>query len=786
MDKRSRLKIYVLAVLCTVLYVNAYAQSVTLQNFPLTQVRLLNSPFLAAEQTDMNYMSKLDPDRLLAPFLREAGLKPKAESYGNWENTGLDGHTAGHYLTALAQMYASSGELKWKQRLDYMVSELKRCQDNRTDGYVGGVPGGPEMWAQVKNGDFTLFRKKWVPWYNMHKLYAGLRDAYLIGGNAQAKLVLIKLTDWAYQEVADLGEPQMQNMLDTEQGGMNEVFADVADITGNTKYLVLAKKFSHQAILQPLEKGEDKLNGLHANTQIPKVIGFERIAELDHDKNYDDAARFFWQTVVNNRTISIGGNSVREHFNPAGDFSSMIESEQGPETCNSYNMLKLTKLLFLTKPDGKYMDYYERTLYNHILSSQHPGKDGGFVYFTPIRPQHYRVYSQPDDGFWCCVGTGMENHGKYGEMIYSRFNNDLYVNLFIASVLNWKEKGITLTQKNNFPFEAQTELQLKLNQPKTFKLYIRQPGWVKDGEFKVLVNGKAIKAVSDSNGYVAVSRHWLSNDKITVMLPMQNRLEHLPDNSQWVSVLHGPIVLAAATDHNQLNGLMADDGRFGHVASGPLYELDKAPMLVDNGKDISTELQPVKNEALTYHFANMIAQPEYKNLELKPFFEVHDARYMLYWPTAKPGEESKREKELAESDVRTMTLSQRTIDQIAPGEQQPESDHFMEADDSKTGIFKDRHWRSASGSFSYKLKLIPIAKAIQITYYGLDKDGEFDIYLNDQKLAHVILNGEQGDKYFTANYNIPDQTKKQGNATIKFIATKGHTTGNIYDVRVLK
>ncbi|PLW90918.1 MAG: glycosyl hydrolase, partial [Mucilaginibacter sp.] len=263
-----------------------------MQAFPLSDVRLLKSPFLAAEQTDMSYMLKLDPDRLLAPFLREAGLKPKAKSYGNWENEGLDGHTAGHYLTALAQMYAATGKPVFKNRLDYMVSELKRCQDNNKDGYVGGVPGSMEMWAKLKNGDFSLFDKKWVPWYNLHKLFAGLRDAYLIGGNIQAKEVLVKFTDWAADETSGLTEQQMQSMLNTEHGGMNEVFADVAMITGEKKYLALAKRFDHQAILTPLEKREDKLNGLHANTQIPKVIGFERIAELNNDKQLDNAARF--------------------------------------------------------------------------------------------------------------------------------------------------------------------------------------------------------------------------------------------------------------------------------------------------------------------------------------------------------------------------------------------------------------------------------------------------------------------------------------------------------------
>lgn len=775
----------IIALLTLVYVLPANAQT-TLQAFPLTQVRLLNSPFLSAEETDMNYMFKLNPDRLLAPFLREAGLKPKAQSYGNWENSGLDGHTAGHYLTALAQMYASTSDLKWKQRLDYMVTELKRCQDNRNDGYVGGIPGGPEMWAQVKTGDLTLFHKKWVPWYNMHKLYAGLRDAYLIAGNTEAKDILIKLSDWCDQEVAGLTEEQMQKMLATEHGGMNEVLADVAAITGNDKYLKLAIRFSHQAILLPLESQVDKLDGLHANTQIPKIIGFERIAQLDHDKKYDDAARFFWKTVVDNRSISIGGNSVREHFNPAKDFTTMVESEQGPESCNSYNMLKLTKQLFLTKPDAAYMDYYERTLYNHILSTERPGKDGGFVYFTPIRPQHYRVYSQPDEGFWCCVGTGMENHGKYGEMIYAHGSNDIYVNLFIASVLNWKEKGITLTQTNNFPFEERTELQLKLRQPKTFRLYIRKPKWVKNDGFKIMVNGRPVTAVKDSSSYVAISRRWASNDKISISLPMTDRMEQLPDHSSWVSILHGPIVLAAATSKQDLKGLMADDSRLGHIASGPLYPLNNAPLLVDKGESVNDELRPVSNEPLTYRLTDMIYQPEYKDLILKPFFEIHDTRYVLYWPIAKQGEEKQLQNKLGDNDRLLMSLAQRTIDQVSPGEQQSESDHFMDAENSNTGILNNRHWRSATGYFSYKMKMNLAAKILQVTYYGGNKGREFDIYTNGQRLAHVALDGTKGNRFFTVDYTIPEQLRQEKNVTVKFVATNGAATADVFNLLVLK
>lgn len=779
-------KRYQLACLITcALFKQAAVAQTAMQAFPLSDVRLLKSPFLAAEQTDMSYMLKLDPDRLLAPFLREAGLKPKAKSYGNWENEGLDGHTAGHYLTALAQMYAATGKPVFKNRLDYMVSELKRCQDNNKDGYLGGVPGSMEMWAKLKNGDFSLFDKKWVPWYNLHKLFAGLRDAYLIGGNIQAKEVLVKFTDWAADETSGLTEQQMQSMLNTEHGGMNEVFADVAMITGEKKYLALAKRFDHQAILTPLEKREDKLNGLHANTQIPKVIGFERIAELNNDKHLDNAARFFWETVVTNRSIAIGGNSVREHFNPSNDFTSMIESEQGPETCNSYNMLKLTRMLFLTRPDAKYTDYYERTLYNHILSSQHPGK-GGFVYFTPIRPQHYRVYSQPDEDFWCCVGTGMENHGKYGELIYSHTGKDVYVNLFIPSVLNWKAEGLKLTQVNNFPFSERSELRVDVSKPKLFTMCIRQPAWVKSSRYEIQVNGRKVQDIKISNGYASVSRLWKPGDKVTIILPMADKLEYLPDHSEWAAVVHGPVVLAAATDTTKLIGLWADGSRYGHIAGGPLYSLEQSPLLVNNNEQLSTQLKPVAGKTLTFSMAGMIEQPRYKKLQLTPFFELHDARYMLYWPVAKPGEVAKRERQLAGGDD-MLELAEKTVDQVSPGEQQPESDHFMEFADSQTGIFNNRHWRDAKGYFSYQMRVNPSVKTLRVTYYGGDSGRAFNVFINNRLLKHVVLDGSKGDTFFSEEYAIPQDILKANSAlTVKFEADKGSLAGGVFDVRLLK
>lgn len=626
--------LYVCPVLCQAQHpeqTNVKGQiPVIVESFKLKDVRLLKSPFLKAEQVDMAYMMKLSPDRLLAPYLREAGLPAKAESYGNWENTGLDGHIAGHYLSALSMMFESTGSQDLLNRLNYMVKELKRCQDKSVDGYVGGIPGGRAMWIEIQKGNVEAIKSKWVPWYNLHKLFAGLRDAYEYTGNQEAKEMLIKLSDWCGEVVKNLNETQMQQMLDTEFGGMNEVLADVSVITGNGKYLELARKFSHHHILDPLLQHQDKLTGLHANTQIPKVIGFERIADLSGDNSWHSAAKFFWETMVDHRIVAFGGNSVKEHFNPINDFSEMITSPEGPETCNTYNMLKLTKMLYQTSGDLKYIDFYERALYNHILSSENL-EHGGFVYFTPLRPRHYRVYSQPETSFWCCVGTGMENHSKYGDMIYGHTKDALFVNLFIPSKLTWKEKNVTIIQQTKFPDEENTSLIIQSKIPVRFTLKIRYPSWVTKNNLSLQINGKEQKVTATLDSYVSINRVWKPGDKIVVKIPMHNSFEDLPDQSGFIAIFHGPVLLAAKTDTTDLTGQFADDSRFGHIAHGKLYSLQDAPMLVSDRKALLSKIKRIEGERMTFRAPDLISPEKYKKLELVPFFRVGEARYMIYW-----------------------------------------------------------------------------------------------------------------------------------------------------------
>ena len=783
-------KLFIAALLSIPFYTSAQTKLTT---FNIEDVQLQSSMFKDAESTDLKYIMSLDPDRLLAPFLREAGLNPKAQNYPNWENTGLDGHIGGHYLSALALMYASTRDKQVLNRLNYMLNELKKCQDNSGDGYIGGVPGSKDLWKEIAEGKIDAgsfgVNKKWVPLYNIHKTYSGLRDAYLLTHSELAKNMLIKYTDWMLSVTAKLNENQIQTLLKSEHGGLNEVFADVAAITGDKKYVELARKFSHKVILEPLAARQDKLNNLHANTQIPKVIGFERIASLNGDSAYHTAAHFFWETVVNHRTAAIGGNSVREHFHPSNNFSSMISSEQGPETCNTYNMLKLTKMLYEAEGIEKYADYYERALYNHILSTQHPEK-GGFVYFTPMRPGHYRVYSQPQTSFWCCVGSGMENHAKYGEFIYAHNDKDVYVNLFIPSTLNWKEEGLKLSQQTNFPEEGGTTLTIESVKKSNFILNVRYPAWVAKNARSIKVNGQPVKFEANPASYVAIKRNWKKGDKIAIALPMQTTTEKLPDGSDYVAVLRGPIVLAAKTDTADMPGLFADDSRMGHVANGKKVPLQDMPFFVSDNTDLASQITPVAGKSFTFSAANLIYPASAKSLELIPFYKLHDSRYVIYWQTLTPGKLQEIQQKLAAEETVKQKLEAITLDMVTPGEQQPESDHFIESSNSATGVTFDRHWRSAKGWFSYKLKdKDKIADRLQLTYFARDKGRKFKILINEQLIGEVKLEGtREGNDFYTVDYPIPAKViqKSNGILTVKFAAAEDSATANIFEVRLLR
>ncbi|WP_211222974.1 glycoside hydrolase family 127 protein [Salinimicrobium terrae] len=768
-------------------------QQSKIETFKLEDVSLEEGPFRNAMLVDLNYILELDPDKLLAPFLWEAGLNPKEESYPNWEDSGLDGHIGGHYLTALAQMQASAGSKKADSLLTYSLNELERVQEANGDGYIGGVPGSKELWSEIAKGNIDAasfnLNGKWVPLYNIHKTYAGLRDAHEISGKVKAKEMLVKFSDWMLEVTKDFSEEQIQELLVSEHGGLNEVFADVAEITGDEKYLKLAYKFSHRKLLEPLASKNDILNGMHANTQIPKVIGFETIASLDNNENFHEATTYFWNNVVNKRSVAIGGNSVREHFHPKNDFSEMISSVQGPETCNTYNMLKLSKKLFEAEGLEKYIDYYEEGLYNHILSSQHPEK-GGFVYFTPMRPGHYRVYSQPETSFWCCVGSGIENHGKYNELIYAHTDDELYVNLFIPSTLNWKDKGFKLRQETNFPNEESTTFFVESKRPQKLGIKIRYPQWVMPGKLSVLVNGDSVEVTAEPGSFISLNRTWENTDKIEVKLPMHLSSERLPDGSDYKALKYGPVVLAAKTGNQDMDGLFADASRGGHIAAGKEIPLTEMPFfLSDKTEEIEKLVKKVPGKALTFTASEVLYPSKFKGLEFIPFYRLHDSRYVIYLPLETTEGIQKIRKQLKQKENEENMLAAMTIDRVAPGEQQPESDHFIESEDSNIGVNRDRHWRDAEGWFSYRLvDNDKQARTLRITYFGGDNDRNFKVLVNEEVIAEESFHGLEGNRFFEKNYTLPAGLVQESNGLIKikFEALPGSRTAGIYDVRLMK
>jgi len=786
---------FTLAFYGVLLFSNTHAQDkLYLNEFPLGDVTLLDGPFKSAQNLNIQTLLQYNVDSCLAPYLKVSGLTPKAANYPNWESIGLDGHIGGHYLSAMAMNYAATGDSVCKQRMEYMISELKACQDANTTNnsawginYVGGVPNSSTIWSTFKTGNFSAYKSAWAPWYNLHKMYAGLRDAWMYGGNEEAKTIFLKFCDWGIDITSGLTDVQMETMLDTEHGGMNEIFADAYQMTGDSKYLTAAKRFSHKDLLNAMAAGNDNLDNLHANTQIPKAVGFQRIAELSGDSTYAKAGCFFWETVTGNRSLTFGGNSRREHFPSASACIDYVNEIQGPESCNSYNMLKLTEHLFRKNPLAKYADFYERALYNHILSTQHPGH-GGYVYFTPARPRHYRIYSAPNQAMWCCVGTGMENHGKYGQFIYTHQNDSLFLNLFIASELNWKAKGIKIKQETNFPYEERTKLIITEGSAQ-FTLMIRYPSWVAPDSLKVVVNDDTLPYSAEPSSYIHIDRSWTAGDEVEIMLPMHNTIEELINVPKYVAFMHGPILLGAKTGTEYLTGLIADAGLSGQTASGPTFPVDKAPIVVEDDRSkIPDKLVPVEDKPLSFTAPELNIVNSQNNLEFEPFYKIHDSRYMMYWMTLTDSQYQAFLDSLAEND----DLSERTIDSVTTGEQQSELEHAMQTSNSDTDNYMGEIWRDAwnGGYFSYNLKTNGETNLyLMVRYWGNENGNRtFDILIDDIKFRTVNISGVWNILDFkNVEYKIPNSMiTGKDTIRVKFQAPSNGYAGGVYYIRLLR
>lgn len=743
--------------------------------FELSDVRLLDGPFKHAQDLDAAYLLKLEPDRFLAWFRKEAGLTPRAAVYGGWESQGVAGHCLGHYLSACSLMYQSTSDPRFRARVDYIINDLAECQRANGNGYLAAIPKGKEIFAQVARGEISSkgfdLNGGWVPWYTMHKLMAGLRDSYLLCKNNLALAVWRALADWTIDTTRNLTDEQWQRMLACEHGGMNETLADLYAITRQPKYLDLSEKFYHHAVLDALAAQRDELNGKHANTQIPKLIGLARLYELTGDPADRAAARFFWDRVVFHHSYVTGGHCIGEHFGPPDTLNDRL----GPtttETCNVYNMLKLTRHVFEWTTDPAAADFYERALYNHILSSQHP-TDGRVIYNLSLEMGGTKEYQTQFDSFTCCVGTGMENHAKYASDIYYHDKTGLYVNLFIPSELDWKEQKLKLRQETRFPDEETTRFTVACAKPVRFTLHLRHPYWATSG-VSVTVNGDPIVTTSTPSSWIEIKRKWSNGDRVELNLPMTLRLESMPDNPNRVAVLYGPIVLA---------------GDLGNVDDPAAKNPDFVPVLLTGGRPPSDWLKPVENQPCVFRTENT-GKPH--DVTLHPFFRVHDRRYTVYWDIFTPAQwEAKEAAYKTELAVRR-ELEARTIDVMAIGEMQPERDHNLQGDKTSAGDAMGRKWRHATdgGWFSFEMKVLPDqTNHLAVTYWGSDGGGnrEFDILVDGEKIATQTLERNNPDKFFDLVYSIPETlTRGKTKVTVKFQAHPNKWAGGVFGARVLK
>ncbi|MEO8908432.1 MAG: beta-L-arabinofuranosidase domain-containing protein [Microbacteriaceae bacterium] len=740
-------------------------------------VRLNDGPFLNAQLLDKEYLLGLDPKRLLAPFFREAGLPKEAEPYGNWESQGLDGHSAGHYLSATSLMFAYTGDARFRDRAEEVVAGLARAQRTLGTGYVGGVPRSSELWAEVAAGhiDSATFTQdgRWVPWYNVHKAFAGLIEAHRSARIDGALETVGRMADWWLEIAAGIDDSAFELMLDTEFGGMNESFADLAMITGRKDYIAMAKRFSHRAILEPLAAGQDRLSGLHANTQVQKVVGYQRLAELTGDRDCATAASFFFDTVVNRRTVSIGGHGVREHFHAADDFHTMFEDREGPESCNSYNMMRLAGDLYAATGEPKYIDYIERTLHNHVLSAQHP-VHGGFVYFTPMRPDHYRVYSQTKSSFWCCVGTGMEAHARHAAYIFAERDDRLAINLFINSTIAWR--GITLTQHVSTAPNFGTEVTIHTDGPVHRIIDVRVPAWV-DGAPEVTMNGERI-AASSAARYLTLDREWAEGDTFSITLPASPRLEWLPCGSDWVSVAWGPTVYAATGQSTDLPDLVAGAGRMSHIARGSLKPLSQTPIVVE-----SDPRRALIGEA----DGSVILNTAIGAVTLVPFSQVHDTRYTIYFPAGENADS--RLQQLQGRDEWQLGTDARTQDLITLGEQQPEADHGFRGEFSENGRDGDTAWRRTSTSMSATLvDWRRAARSLRLSWLDGDGNVGYEIFANGIRVATIVREGgDISPIVYTEEYDLPSEllTMELERVQISVRACDDRRTDRITELRLL-
>ncbi|MGC4036986.1 MAG: glycoside hydrolase family 127 protein [Chitinophagaceae bacterium] len=742
--------------------------------FNLKDVRLLEgSPFKNAEDRDAGFLLAIDAGRLLHRFYKNAGLPTNGDVYGGWEKEGLSGHTLGHYLSACSMMYASTGDKRFKDKVDFIVNELERCQQARKSGYVGAIPNEDSIFGKVANGiiktgGFDL-NGGWSPWYTVHKVMAGLLDAYMHCDNKKALTIVTGMADWTANTLKNLSEEQLQKMLKCEYGGMNDVLASIYAVTGNKKYLDLSYKFHDDFVMGELAKKVDPLPGKHSNTNVPKAIGSANQYELTGNESDKTIASFFWQSMVHHHTYVIGGNSNYEYCGEEDKLNDRL-SDNTCETCNTYNMLKLTRHLFSWEPFSALGDYYERALYNHILSSQNP-ETGMMCYFVPLRMGTQKVFSDSFHTFTCCVGSGMENHSKYTEGIYYEGKDgSLFVNLYIPSVLTWRDKSISVKQESSYPENSHIQFTVSAKKPSSFTIKLRRPLWAKDG-YKVTVNGKEVATTLD-NGFILVKRSWANNDKLELDLPMSLYTERMPDNPNRVAFLYGPVVLA---------------GQLGNTMPDPVYGV---PVLLTDNKNISDWIKPVANETLSFQVQG-VGKPF--DVKLIPFYKTYKNYYSVYWDFFTNAQWTARQEEYEKEKKEQQEIEARTIDNFRIGEMQPERDHNLTASERSyvsDALGVNGREARAANYFSFEMKVEPKAgtgNSLLLTYIGDDKDRKFDILVNGRKIATEEWAGGTTGKFYHKTYLLPGELIEHSDKiTVRIEANYGKTAGRVFGARTIK
>jgi DUF1680 family protein len=736
---------------------------------PARFVRLAPSPFADAFEANRRYLLELDPERLLHNFYRSAGLPAPKPVYGGWEAMGIAGHMMGHWLSACALVVGNTGDRQVAASLDHALAEMARIQKAHGDGYCGGTTverdgktvDGKIVFEELRRGDIRSggfdLNGGWVPLYTWHKVHAGLLDAHILARNPRAMPVMLGLAGYLAGVLEPLTDAQMQRILAAEHGGLNETYAETYALTGDPRWLRLAEKIRHKAVLDPLTVRQDRLAGLHANTQIPKVIGLARLHELTGQPAHATAARFFHERVTQHHSYVIGGNSEREHFGQPDKLSERI-TEATCEACNSYNMMKLTRHLYGWQPEARWFDYYERVQLNHIMSHQHP-ETGRFVYFMPLAAGARRVFSSPEDSFWCCVGSGIESHAKHADSIWWSDPATLYVNLFIPSRLDWPERGWTVALDSRLPDEGAATLTIRRAPPRTQALAVRLPGWATDPT--LTLNGRPVVPVL-RNGYAVIDRRWQAGDVVAVTLPMALRAEPLPDDPTLVAFTHGPVVLAA------------DLGPAAEQYDGV------GPALVTPGA-ITAALTPATGDA-RFRAVGALDEP----LSFKPFFAQYDRRSAVYFPTFTPDRWAAARTDYVAAQAAARTLAQRTVDVIHLGEMQPERDHGFAAARSEVVNWSGRAARRLRPGESMRMMLArrPGPAVLRVTVARGDAGRAMGITVDGDTLGQgQPVTGSTGN-LVAVDYAIPS-SGAQGRPQAEVIVTALQDDAVVYEMRMM-